>query len=66
MKWLIYMFYDFFAALGALVFFSVVFVIIFNEGKFSGVSTAWFVALPLLYAWLMGELYRWPKERRGR
>jgi len=63
MTWLLWMFYDFFAGLGALVFFVSIYVIAFKGGQIDNVSTAPTVLVPLIYSWLVGEIYRWPKEK---
>lgn len=65
--WIVKLFADFFMALGAMVFFGVLYIINFKAGKMdASVSTLWFVAIPALFAWLRGEFYHWPKELRKR
>lgn len=65
MTWVFWLFYDAFACLGFMLFLGVVYVITFNDGQISGVSTGWFVMVPLLYSWLVGEFYRWPQEDKN-
>ena len=64
MAWIWHVFYDFFFAVGLLVFCGVVVVMMFFDGQVDDVSAAWFVIPPCIYSWLVGELYRWPKERQ--
>lgn len=64
MTWVFWMFYDFFAALGALLFFASIYVVVFKDGQIENVSTLPILFVPWLYSYLVGEFYRWPKERK--
>jgi|TARA_R110000782_G_C14454864_1_gene372640 hypothetical protein len=63
MGWIYKLFADFFMALGALVFFGALIVILFLDGSVSNVSTGWLFLPPMAFAWLRGEFYHWPKEK---
>jgi hypothetical protein len=64
MRWMLYMLYDYFAGLGLLVVCGTVVAIWFFDGSVGGFSSAWIFTPPVVYSWLMSELYRWPKEMK--
>ena len=64
MGWLVKMVFDFFMAFGVIVFFSMFAVLAFFDGETLVISSRWFFAPPLIYAWLRGEFHHWPREKR--
>lgn len=63
MMWVIKLFTDFFMSLGAMVFFWALYTITFKAGETGGsVNIVWFIIVPMLFAWVRGEVYHWPKE----
>lgn len=64
MRWLMLAAWDFFAALGFFVFFGVLFVMWFMDGSAEEVNVMWILGPTLLFSWLRGEFYHWPKETR--
>lgn len=64
--WIIKALSDFFVAVGFIVTFGMIAILVFNDGQLYNFSTAWIGMPALAYAWLRGEFYHWPKERRSR
>ena len=62
MGWVLKAIGDYFACFGFVVFVGAVVSILFFDGKVENLSTGWIVSLPLMYSYLRGELYHWPKE----
>ena len=65
MDWLVKLFADFFMAIGFIVVLGVLFVVFFMNGDVNNFSTEWVVLPALLFAWLRGEFYHWPREKRN-
>ena len=60
--WLAHFVGDYLKCLGAVVLVGLVVVIAFFDGTVSGFSAGWILCPPSIYAWLVGEFYRWGKE----
>jgi len=63
MQWLFLLVQDFFAAFGFMVFVFLAAAVIFDGKVDADFSVGWFLFPPLIYAWLMSELYHWPREK---
>ena len=64
--WLLKWLYDYFAAVGFLSVTFMIVAIVFHDGAVKDFNTG-FIFLPaLIFAWLRGEFYHWPRERGGK
>lgn len=65
MHWILQLCYDFCAAVGFIGMAALFAVGLFDSG--SATVPGWLIIIPAaLYAALIGEFYRWPKERAAR